>query len=344
MKAAVFSEPGALLELADVADPRPGPNDLVIKVNACGICGSDLHASDQHSRGRLPKGTIMGHEFAGEVYEVGAAIKDQWRVGDRLCALPYIACGHCQNCLNGKGFRCAHNRATGLGDIPGAYAEYVRVGAFESIRLPDGVSDHEGATVEPLAVALHAVKQANLKIGDSVLILGAGPIGLALTQWCRFFGVKDIIVSEKAKGRLEMAAKFGATDCIDSTKDSPQARFQQITGRLPDIVFEAVGVPGMIQESISLVRTEGKVVVVGVCMQQDQFFPTTAILKEIQLQFVLAYHKQDFEFTVAMLEQGRLFSAPMITDVVNLNELPSAFEALRTPESQCKIIVEPSAS
>ena len=344
MRAAIIEKIGDPLVITEIEDPQAGPNELVIKVKACGVCGSDLHATEKHAPMPFPKGTVMGHEFAGEVYEVGSELKGKWKVGERLTALPYISCGNCKSCIAGKREQCRQLRTTGLGDIPGGYAEYTKVGAFESIRLPDNVSYHEGASVEPLSVALHAVKKSNLQAGEDVLIIGAGPIGLALAQWCRFFGARNIIISEKAAGRLKLTEQFGVTDVIDASKESNVAgSFKKFTGSSPKVVFEAVGVPGLLQECIGLVARGGRIISVGACMKPETFMPIIATMKEVQINFVLAYNKEDFEFCVAMLNTERVVAEPMITDIIALNSLPDAFEALRTPTTQCKVIVEPFA-
>jgi len=338
MRAAVFRGPGEPLRVEEVPDPRPEEGELVLAVRGCGVCGSDLHASDAPMG--LPPGTVMGHEFAGEVVEVGSGARDRWSVGDRVVSLPFIGCGTCAACLAGDGTRCASIRATGLGGVPGAYAQYVRVGALESLRLPDSVGWREGALVEPLAVGLHAVQQGEVR-GRNVLVVGAGPIGLATALWARFFGARRVVVSEKAAGRLALAARFGATDGIDAGRENVSTAFHRAAGAAPDVIFECVGVPGMIQQCIGLAPARGRVVVVGVCMQPDTFFPGMAIVKEVTLQFVVAYRSQDFAFTLDMLDAERITAEPMVTDSVGLDGFSEAFEALKRPEHQCKVVLEP---
>lgn len=339
MRAAVFHGSGKPLSIEDVPVPQATGEDLVLQVKGCGICGSDLHAADQPVG--LPDGTVMGHEFAGEVVEVGPAVRDKWKVGDRVVAQPFISCGHCVHCLAGDGMRCVEIKATGLGGVPGAYAEYVRVGDAESLRLPDSVSWHGGALVEPLSVGLHAVNEAALAPGENVLVVGAGPIGLATALWARFQGAREVVVSEKAPGRLALAERFGATATIDASKETVATAFARQAGGPPDVVFECVGVPGMIQQCIGLAPARGRVVVVGVCMQPDTFFPGMAILKETTLKFVVGYRKSDFRLTVDMLDAERITGEGMITDVVSLDGFSEAFEALKTPTRQCKVMLEP---
>ncbi len=345
MKAAVFKAVGEPLAIEDVAVPEPGPSDLILKVTACGICGSDLHMTDvcDHGGGMapLPPGAVMGHEFAGEVVEAGRDATADWRPGTRACALPYIACGACAQCLAGNGRWCAGSTYMGLGKLAGAYAEYVRVGAFEALRLPDGVDDRAGAMVEPLAVGLHAAGKAALRPGETVLVIGAGPIGLAIALWCRFFGARHVVVSDLVADRVARAAKFGATDGIDAASENAVGRFKRIAGARPDVVFDAVGVPGSQQLAMDAAPAGGRVVVAGVCMQPDRILPVKAVTKELQVNYVFMYLKQDFAFAIDMLDQGRIDPSAMITDTVGFDGFPQAFEALKTPTTQCKVMLVP---
>jgi (R,R)-butanediol dehydrogenase/meso-butanediol dehydrogenase/diacetyl reductase len=282
----------------------------------------------------------MGHEFAGEVVEVGADARGSFRVGERVCALPFIACGTCAHCLSGDGIRCAKIQATGLGPVPGAYAEFVRVSASETLRLPEPVDFAEGATVEPLAVGLHAVNEARLEPGDDVLVVGAGPIGLATALWARFRGARNVIVSERVPSRLELAGAFGATDAIDASQQEVASAFEKAAGKGPDVIFECVGVPGVIQQCIAMAPPRIRIVVAGVCMQPDTLVPGMAVVKGLSLHFVLGYRRQDFELTLDMLGADRIRSAPMITDRVDLDRFVDAFEALKKPTTQCKVLLE----
>jgi len=338
MHAAVFRALGKPLEIAEVPDPKPGPSDLVLRVRACGICGSDLHAASLPPG--LPPGSVMGHEFAGEVVEVGREAAGQFRVGERVCALPFIGCGRCHACLSGDGIRCAQIVTTGLGVSPGAYAEFVKVGAGETLRLPEAVGFADGALVEPLSVGLHAVHEARLEPGANVLVLGAGPIGLATALWARFFGARTVMVSENAPGRRALAVRFGASHVIDPSNEIAGAAFVKAAGAPPDVIFECVGIPGMIQQCVMLAPPRGRIIVVGVCVQADTIFPMFAIVKEISLRFVVGYRKQDFQLTLDMLAANRIAAAAMVTDRVDLAQLPAAFEALKQPTTQCKVMLE----
>lgn len=339
MRAAVFHGPGKPLQIEEVEDPKPLPNELVLRVKSCGICGSDLHVSDAPFG--ISPGTVMGHEFAGEVVEIGSELAGRWKSGDRVVAMPFIGCGRCAACLAGDGTRCPQIKATGLGGVPGAYAEYVRVGENESLRLPPSVTWQSGALVEPLAVGLHAVNQAKLTPGERVLVIGAGPIGLATALWARFQGARNVILSEKVPGRLALAEQFGATGTIDASKEVVASAFAKQAGGPPGVIFECVGVPGLLQQCVAMAAPRGRIVVVGVCMTPDSIMPGLAIMKELSMHFVVAYRRSDFEFTVDMLDAERIRAEGMVTDVVGLPEFSEAFQALKKPSHQCKVLLQP---
>lgn len=332
MKAVVVSAPKTL-RLETVPDPEPTPEQIVLRVGACGICGSDLHA---HQMGAIPVGAIMGHELAGEVVES----RHGWKAGDRVCALPVLSCGRCERCLTGLGVYCQHGmKGIGLGQAAGAYAEFVAVSPHHLVTLPEGVETPVGALVEPLAVALHAVSVAKLRPGENVLVLGAGPIGLATLLWARHLGARSVIVSEQAPGRRAMAERFGATAAVHPS-DLVSATMKIAPGGI-DVVVEAVGLPGLIAQAINSLKLRGRVVVVGVCMQPDQIMPFFAIAKEATLHFVLAYEKADFQYTVDMLDQGRIDPRAMMTDEIGLEGVADAFVALERPTTQAKVLVVP---
>lgn len=340
MRAAVFKEMGKPLAVETIANPECGPNDLILKVKTCGICGSDLHMTEPTSIMPLPSGAVMGHEFAGEVVEIGSALKGRWKAGDRVAGFPYLCCGEHVPCLNigiGGGM-CAKGKGIGLGQSHGAYAEFVRISSSGAHPLPQSVSWQEGAMVEPLAVGLHAVDMGRMNRGDTVLVIGAGPVGLAVMLWAKFLGARHVIVSERAETRAKMAARFGATDVIDAAKPlTPQV--EAIAGKGPDLIFECVGVPGLINETMMMAPRGAKIVIAGVCQSPDTIMPLVGIMKELNLQFVLGYRPADFDYVIEMIAKDRVDVSQMVTDTITLDQLPAAFEALRKPTHQCKVML-----
>ncbi len=345
MQAAIFNAPGSPLSVVEVNAPVCEGNDLIIRVKRCGICGSDLHLSEVHDRSGamppLPPGAIMGHEFAGEIVEIGAGARGAWRVGARVTALPYVGCGVCEKCLAGLGYRCSKVRYSGLGNLAGAYAEYMRIGAAEAVPLSANVDWARGALVEPLAVALRAVQLARLAAGERVLVMGAGPIGLAVAMWCRFFGAHHVMVSDKVPSRLALATTLGATATVDAGRENVIEVFKREAGGRPEVVIECIGVPGAQQLAIDYAPAGGRIVVVGVCMAPDTVLPVKAISKELQINYAYMYRKRDFEIVIDMLERERIHPDAMLTKTVGFNEFPAAFDALKSDKNLCKVMLEP---
>jgi 2-desacetyl-2-hydroxyethyl bacteriochlorophyllide A dehydrogenase len=335
MKAAVFKAQNEMAVI-DVPNPRAGAGEVVLKVHDCGICGSDLHAV-QYGLG-MPPDTVMGHEFCGEIFEIGAGVSG-YKLGQRVTSLPYIACGECDACRLGDSMHCVKIRGLGLGQLPGAYAEYVACGAQSLLALPDNVSSREGALVEPLSVGLHGVNRAELRPGTGCVVMGAGPIGLATLLWCKARGARAV-VSELAEGRAEIARMLGADAIVSPSRDSAGEKVRELTGRSPEVVFECIGVKSTLDTAIHIAGLHGQVVVLGVCMEQDQVTPITCIMKELRIDFIVGYTRAEFQETIDALAAGRIDAKPMITDVVTVEQVPAMFEALRRPGSRAKVMVE----
>ena len=345
MKAAVFKAPGEPLSIENVDDPKCGENEMILKVKQCGICGTDLHASDGGSM-EPESGTIFGHEFSGEIVEIGSGLKSSLKVGDPAVSLPFISCGKCQQCINGNPFFCSTNmQSTGMGPaVQGGYAEYVRIGLPESIKIPKGVSWDFASLVEPLAVGLHGVRVSKFKQGHRALVIGAGPIGLATIQWLRFFGARHIVVAEISEERKIMAEKMGATLVIDGKTPSEDMAsiYEKETGGSPDIIFECAGIPNVIQNCLEIAAPFSEIVVIGVCDKPDTFMPFLGIIKELTLKFAIAYVKDDFQFTIDMMEQGRIDPGQMISQQIGFDSLATTFESLKTSKDQCKVMICPN--
>jgi (R,R)-butanediol dehydrogenase/meso-butanediol dehydrogenase/diacetyl reductase len=289
----------------------------------------------------LPKGAVMGHEFAGEIVALGKQAAGRFRLGERVAVLPYIGCGACQACLAGRGHRCAGAQWAGLGSLPGAYAEYARIGAAEAVRLPDSVDDDQGALVEPLAVGLHAVRAGHLRPGDSALVIGAGPVGLAVALWLKEFGARHVIVSDLSPDRRALAERIGTTAVIDPRAEPVPEAAKRLAGGRPALVFDCVGVPGSQQLAMDYAPTDGRVVVVGVCMQPDRVLPTKAVTKELTVAYVFMYERRDFELAVDLMARRRMNPLPMLTGHVGFGTFSTAFEALKRDKTHGKVMLKP---
>jgi (R,R)-butanediol dehydrogenase / meso-butanediol dehydrogenase / diacetyl reductase len=340
MRAAIFHRPGSPLSIENVADPRPGADQILIEVAHTGICGSDLHVTEF---GAIPEGTILGHEFAGTISEIGAGVAGDWKVGDRVTALPVQACRICDACDAGLPALCRTGRFTGMTlEFPGAYAQFVAARASMVQRLPAGVAFTEGALVEPLAVAHHAVEMAEIRPGDTVLVIGAGPIGAGVILFARMQGARHVIVSEPSARRRAIALELGATAVLDPLAEDIGARCIALAGAAPQVVLECVGVPGLMQKALELAGIRGRVVIAGVCFTEDRIVPITGLMKEVSLRFSQCYTERNFAAVIDAVAQGQVKPAPMHSQTVSLAALPAAFEALRSNPGDCKVLIDPA--
>lgn len=339
MKAAVFKGAGHALVIEELADPEPGAGEVVLKVHRCGICGTDLHMTDGHSAAfSYPAGTVPGHEFAGEVVAIGKDVR-HLKVGDPISAMPFTGCGHCINCLAGRPSLCPEFRG-----MAGGFSEYLVTTERSAIQLPKSLSFDDGALVEPLAVGLHGVTKARMTPGARVLVIGAGPVGLAAIFFARQLGAGRIAVSAPSPRREALAMSMGADAFILPEPGQNLAeQVAQTLGGQPDVVFECAGQPGCIEQSIFSVRPAGTVVVMGFCTASDAFVPAMAVWKEINLRFSNTYSLGEFEQVARVLDRGAVEPRQMITQTVSLAELPDVFESLRQRSGQCKVLVNPWA-
>jgi threonine dehydrogenase-like Zn-dependent dehydrogenase len=335
MRAAVTQGKGEPLVIERLDDPAPEADQLLVRVRACGICGSDLHIADN----REMPGRVLGHEMSGEVVGFGKQVEG-FAEGDRVAVFPLNGCGKCMYCLTGRTSRCSERTLTG-GQLNGGYAEYVAVSPRQAFKLPTDVSYSFGAAVEPLSVAHHAWEKTQAETGEPVLIVGGGPVGQAVALWARHYGASDVVVSDLVAHRRALAEQVGATATIDPNAGDVVEAFRDITGSAPRVVIECVGVPGMIQRALETASVDGSVTIVGMTMGHDQFLPSTPFGKELNIQFVSFYRTADYDTTIRALDRGAVDPSPLITDTFSLDALPERFEALKHPTTECKIIVEP---
>jgi len=335
MKAAVFQKLRAPLEVHTLPDPVPGANEVVVEVCRCGICGSDLHLTEDPIFG-VPSGVVLGHEYSGRVAAIGRDVEGV-REGEHVAVFPVHGCGRCATCLAGLPTWCRQFRFDG-----GGYGQYSLAEPHQLVRLPRTLSLEDGALVEPMAVSLHGVRLANQEPGARVLIVGAGPIGLAAAFWARRNGASRVAVTASSTRRAELALMLGAHVFVDPVDTSPAA-VEAALGGPPDVVYECVGKPGLIQRCIDYCRPRGTIIVLGLCTPPDTFMPFTLVTKEQKIQASAFYEVRDFEMAADVLDREGDAPRAMVTDRIGLDALPEVFEALRQRSSQCKVLVDPFA-
>ncbi len=367
--------------LADRPEPDPGRGQVRIEVARCGICGSDLHARhgiDQWADlaaklgydrfGRSDQELVFGHEFSGRVAEYGPGCREDAPSGTPVVALPLLR--------NEQGVD-----TTGLSEhAPGAYAEQLLVQESMMMAVPNGLDPAAAALTEPMAVALHAVRRGEVRRRDVAIVIGCGPVGLGVILMLKAAGVRTVVASDFSAGRRALAERCGADVLVDPAQDSPYEPrndpgwltnapeafalaldTREKLGRLPvgwwhvwrlaerlgaapkrPVIFECVGVPGVIAEIVDSAPLFSRVVVAGVCVGPDTFTPAMAINKEIDLRFVLGYTPLEFRDTLHMLAEGKVDPSPMITGTVGLDGVAGAFADLEDPEAHAKILIDPS--
>jgi len=337
MRALQVTEQRGLAEV-ELPNPQPGEGEVVLEVACCGICGTDLHMLPSPA---LEAGTVMGHEFSGRVAALGPGVEG-WSEGDRASVIPVDPCGECFNCLEGRAHLCvqAALRGHGLGGRPGAFAEMVSAPASSLFRLPDSVSDEQGALVEPLAVGVHGAWLGAAGPGDPVCVLGAGTIGVMTALALRASGVERLVVvepGERRRARIE-ALGFEAQP-LEGVHESAVAA---LGGELPVTVFECAGHPSAVGLALELVRHAGTVVCLGLQEEPVPLNQLLLILKEASLQGSFAYRREDFAEALELLASGAVPAGELITEVAPLSRAPELFEQLLAPDTdQLKVLLAP---
>ena len=334
MKAAVLIDPHKMV-IEDVPKPTVGEGEALLKVDCCGICGTDV---EFYETGSYNPDWILGHECSGVIEELGPGVEG-WRVGERVTVNDLFSCGECDFCRRGLESICANSANLGI-HWPGAFAEYTKVPHRSLFRLPEGVSMEEGALVPTLAVGYHVFNRAMVGPDTKTLIIGAGPVGLGVLVALKAAGVSDVVVSDIGTVSRGAAGSLGASEVIDPGEKDLSERLDSVLSGPPRLVFECVGVPDTILQSMELVERGGTVVIVGNCFEEITLHPITWILKEINIKASQGTNNADLETTIGWLAERKFDPSVFITREVSLAELPQTMEELTQRKNDIKIMVK----
>ena len=347
MRAAVMRDWS--LRVDDIPEPVMGGGQVLAKVLACGICGSDLHMlvhgeesrrlSAEMAEGQAPnpgspnmfephRDTVMGHEFCCEILYVGPGVNNL-KQGDIVVSFPVT---FDEQGVHGIGFSNKY---------PGGYSERIVINEMMSIKVPNGLSAELAAMTEPLAVGVHAVEKSRIAQGDAAIIIGLGPVGLACIAELKMRGIGPVIGADFSPRRRALAELLGADVVVDPREVPAIEAWRKIDGKKPLVIFEAVGVPGMIEQAMRMAPKDSRILIVGACMQEDHMHPMLGIGKELSLQFVLGYSPIEFGNALTAIAEGKVDLSPLITGRVGIDGVPQAFKDLGDPEQHAKILVMP---
>jgi threonine dehydrogenase-like Zn-dependent dehydrogenase len=347
MRAAVMRD--WQLRVDDIPEPTPGPGQVLTKVLACGICGSDLHLLQHGEESRRLMNelnadrppdpmqvtifephldTVMGHEFCCEVLDLGTGCTNS-KVGDIVVGLPVA-------------FDPAGLHAVGFSNIyNGGYAELMVLNEMVGIQVPTGVSADIAAMTEPLAVGVHAVAKSKITGTESAIVLGCGPVGLACIAELKMRGIGPIVAADYSSKRRALAEQLGADVVVDPRVTPAIEAWRGADGVRTPVIFEAVGVPGMIDQAMRMAPKDARILIVGACMQEDRFHPMLGIGRELSLQFAFGYEPGEFAAALASIADGKVDLTPWVTASVGIDGIPQAFRDLADPEEHAKIMVTP---
>ncbi len=335
MKAAVFKEKG-LLVVEDVRDPEPKEDEVLLKVSYCAICGSDLH---RYHYGMMSPGTIMGHEYSGTIVGVGKNVKG-FKVGDRVT--PSGGKINPGRELSNLPSRYSAKERGFLPLKPGAYAQYMATPADNVMKLPGTVTDLDASLVEPLTVALHMVRISNIRLGDRVVVLGAGPIGLLVQQCASLAGAMKVYVSDTNLARRKAASELGAHKVFNPSQVNLISEIVALTDGLgADLAFECAGAKPTLQQALELVKTGGRVMVVSLAWEQVDCLPVEWVGREVEMKASYGSLNSEWLISMALLEEKRIQIKPLITKIIGLAEIQGAFRDLLKPDTdQVQVVVQ----
>jgi L-iditol 2-dehydrogenase len=338
MKALVYEGPWQM-PLRQIEDPIPTPNDVIVSVQSVGICGSDVHGF-MGTTGRRKPPIVMGHEFSGVITTTGDAVAD-YKVGDRVVGQPLLVCGTCDNCRAGLWNICLNRSGLGI-NLNGAYAESVGVPQQMLYRLPAEMSWEQGATVEPLAVAMHAVNLTPIKLMESVVIIGAGTIGLLTLLAVRLKGAGRVIVTDLSPHRLQTARRLGADVVVNVSEQDPvEVVYEHTNHRGADTVIEAVGITATVKQSLAVVRMGGHVTWIGNSQPEVELNMQQVVTREVTIAGAYGFNVE-FEQSIEAIQSGRIDTTRLIEKTASLEDGPQLFNELASNKLDAiKIILKP---
>ena len=327
-------------EIKEIPEPNPDGKKVIIEVSKTGICGSDIH----YWVNGEPKGLVMGHEFSGVVLDPGDRL--DLIKGDRVTALPISPCGKCEACQNGDVQFCPEtwNQAVGLSvDNPGGLTSKIAVRSDMVIKVPDNIKDEEVAMVEPLAVGLHAAHLGRIAVGDDVLVIGAGIIGLASAEFAKKEGASYVAITETNKARGQKAVDLKVADeYYDATDKDLVSKLMAKTNGGFDVVIECVGNGAAVNSALTMVKPGGIVVLVGVATDAVPTYTVMAVMKELVVQGAIAYTYNEFKSCIDLIARKQVDVLKFVDDIVPLERVQEAYERLTSgTDAAVKILVDP---
>jgi threonine dehydrogenase-like Zn-dependent dehydrogenase len=357
LRAAIFRKGEIVADT--LPEPSPAAGQVLVKTLACGICGSDLHARKHAHRmvemsrrlGRTPmdldRDVVFGHEFCCEVLDYGPATQRKLKPGARVCSLPALLTPE-----GPKGIGYSNENI-------GGYAERMLLSEPLLLEVPNGLASEHAALTEPLAVGVHAVAKANIRGDEVPLVIGCGPVGLAVIAALKLKGLHPIVAADYSPARRELAQRLGADVVVDPARSQPYASWTEHAAMSPEqkaarpalqawlpalkpaLIFECVGIPGVLQQVFEGAPRDARIVVVGVCMEPDRSEPMLGIMKELNVQYVLGYTPDEFAYSLRLIADGQVDAASLVTATIGIDDVAGAFAELANPERHTKIIVEP---
>ena len=338
MKAAIYKG-NQRFEVEEIPPPRPGSGQVLVDVTYCAICGTDVHGFLYDV---VPPGTILGHEYCGTIVEVGSDVS-KWKKGDRVVGGGGRPPPGAESPSRTDPRYNYRTMGFGGGRLR-AYAEYTLMEEWEPMSIPEGVSDEAAALCEPCAVAVHAVDVSQLRLGDSVVVVGGGPIGLLCVQVAKAAGAKEVFVSEPAPARSEAALALGADAVVDPTREDVVSRMVSLTGGSgPHIVFECAAAQSTLDQALSMVRRSGQVVLVALAWEPTSVLPVDWIAREVRMQTSFSSTPEDWRVALELIQSGKVDMNSLLSEAsfIPLDGIQQAFEMLVKPTTQLQMVVKP---